>query len=93
MRDPYAIIKTMQVTEKGSRLGLANKYLFVVAPEANKHEIKRAVETLFKVKVARVNTMNCRGKLKRLRTARYGLTPDWKRAIVTLHPEHKIELG
>lgn len=93
MNDPYGIIKTMQVTEKGSRQGGAGKYLFIVNPAANKPEIKRAVETLFKVKVARVNTMNYRGKHKRLRTMKYGMTADWKRAVVTLQEGQKIEIG
>lgn len=93
MNDPYGIIKTMQVTEKSSGHGGAGKYFFVVDPAANKLEIKRAVESLFKVKVARVNTMNCRGKRKRLRTMKYGMTADWKRAIVTLQEGHKIEIG
>ena len=91
-RDPYGIIQTLQVTEKGTRLGALNQYFFVVAPWANKPEIKRAVEELFKVKVARVNTLNCRGKKKKLRTMQYGMTSSWKRAVVTLK-EGKIDLG
>jgi large subunit ribosomal protein L23 len=94
MKDAYRIVKTLQVTEKGSRLTAAgNKYLFVVDPGANKLEIKRAVEELFKVDVLRVNTMNYRGKRKRLRTMHYGMTPRWKRAVVTLKAGQKIDLG
>jgi len=92
MKDPHGIIKTMQVTEKGTRLGEANKYFFVVDPRANKIEIKYAVETLFKVKVASVNTLNYRGKQKRQRSMKYGMTPNWKRAIVTLQKDQKIEI-
>jgi large subunit ribosomal protein L23 len=94
MRDTFAIIKTLQVTEKGSRLSATgNKYQFIVDPAANKLDIKRAVEQLFKVEVVKVNTMNYRGKKKRLRTMRYGMTADWKRAVVTLKEGNKIEVG
>ena len=93
MKDPHAIIKTMQVTEKGARLtATERKYLFIVDPSANKVEIKRAVETLFKVGVEKVNTMNYRGKKKRQRTVRFGETAGWKRAMVTLKEGNKIDL-
>lgn len=94
MKIANAVIKTLEVTEKGTRLsGTENKYFFMVEPEANKVEIKRAVEALFKVSVVRVNTMNYRGKLKRQRSVHYGRTPDWKRAVVTLKAGEKIDLG
>jgi large subunit ribosomal protein L23 len=94
MKSVNDIIKTLEVTEKGTRLaGTENKYFFVVSPSANKLEIKRAVETLFKVSVVRVNTMNYHGKLKRQRTVHYGRTPCWKRAVVTLKTGEKIDLG
>ncbi len=94
MKSANDIIRTLQVTEKGTRLGGAeNKYFFLVAPSANKVEIKRAVETLFKVSVVQVNTMNYRGKLKRQRTVHFGRTPAWKRAVVTLKAGDKIDLG
>ena len=73
-------------------LGEANKYLFQVAPDSNKVEIKRAVESLFDVKVSQVNTMNYTGKRKRQRTAKYGKRPDWKRAVVTLAEGNRIDL-
>lgn len=94
MKDPSAVIRTLQVTEKGSRLTSAeNKYFFLVDPGANKLEIRRAVESLFKVRVARVNTMNYQGKRKRHpRMQRAGATSAWKRAIVTLK-EGKIEIS
>ncbi|MDA3797881.1 MAG: 50S ribosomal protein L23 [Kiritimatiellae bacterium] len=78
------IINRIQLTEKSTDLGEANKYFFKVAPNANKIEIKTAIEELYGVKVDSVNTMNYTGKKKRLRTIRYGKKPDWKRAIVTL---------
>jgi large subunit ribosomal protein L23 len=81
-------------TEKGTRLQeAANQYAFEVAREANKMEIRTAVEQQFGVKVKDVNTMNRRGKAKRLRTQKYGKTSDWKRAVVTLQAGQKIELA
>lgn len=59
------------------------KYTFKVAKDANKIEIAKAVEELFGVKVAKVNTMNCRGRQKRM-GMHVGMTPSWKKAIVTL---------
>ena len=59
------------------------KYTFKVAKDANKIEIAKAVEELFGVKVAKVNTMNCRGRQKRMGMS-VGVTPAWKKAIVTL---------
>ncbi len=92
MKDSRSIIKKIQVTEKGTLLGEASKYLFEVAPDSNKVEIKRAVESLFDVKVSQVNTMNYTGKRKRQRTAKYGKRPDWKRAVVTLAEGNHIDL-
>ena len=88
------IIKGMLVTEKGTRLKEAhNQYSFEVARDANKLEIKNAVEQTFKVKVAEVNTMRRQGKAKRLRTQAYGKTSEWKRAVVTLAAGQSIELA
>ena len=86
MKAPQDIILKPVITER-SMDGLAleenKKYTFKVAKDANKIEIKQAVEKLFDVKVAKVNTMNCRGRVKRV--GRFvGKTPDWKKAIVTL---------
>lgn len=93
MKNQFATVQTMLVTEKGTRLGEGNKYLFRVAREANKIEIKRAIETLFKVGVVSVNTMMVKGKRKRERTVRFGRQPDWKKAVVTLKEGDKIDLG
>jgi large subunit ribosomal protein L23 len=92
MKAPEMIIKKVQLTEKGVALTeKANKYFLEVARDANKIEIKKAVEKLFNVKVAKVNTMNYEGKKKRSRSFRYGKRPDWKRAVVTLQEGYKIE--
>ena len=85
MTDPYDIIHAVLVTEKGTELAdTHNQYTFRVARGSNKIEIRQAVESLFDVKVASVNVMNRRGKRKRLRRAKLGSRPDWKKAIVTL---------
>ena len=76
------IIKPI-ITEKSMGGLQENKYTFKVAKNANKIEIAKAVEELFGVKVASVNTMNCRGRAKRVGLNR-GVTPSWKKAIVTL---------
>jgi large subunit ribosomal protein L23 len=88
------IIKRMLMTEKGTRLKeTANQYSFEVDRGANKVEIRRAVEEQFGVKVKDVNTMTRKGKAKRLRTASYGRTSAWKRAIVTLQDGQNIEMA
>lgn len=93
MKKPGIIIEKLQLTEKATNLAeTQNKYFFRVAPTANKLEIKRAVEDIFKVSVASVNTMRYRGKKKRERTWRYGQKSDWKRAVVTLKEGSKIDL-
>jgi large subunit ribosomal protein L23 len=93
MKAAGEIVRRMQVTEKGTELLDQNKYLFEVHPAANKIEIRRAVEELFKVTVTGVNTMNYAGKRKRERTVRFGRRPDWKRAVVTLKEGDSIDLA
>jgi large subunit ribosomal protein L23 len=78
-------------TEKGSNLLIHNKYLFSVAKDSNKIDVKRAVEDIYKVKVDSVNMMNKKGKKRRVRY-RQGQTSSWKKAIVTLEPDNKIEV-
>ena len=93
MKNSGAIVKRIQLTEKAATLAeKQRKYFFEVASSANKIEIKRAVEELFKVSVAAVNTMGYLGKMKRERASRYGRRPDWKRAVVTLKEGSKIEV-
>ncbi|MBE3574786.1 MAG: 50S ribosomal protein L23 [Firmicutes bacterium] len=78
------------VTEKSTdQMGKNNKYTFYVAPDANRTEVKQAVEKLFKVTVLKVNVIRGEGKRKRL--GRYeGKRPDWKKAVVTLKPGDRI---
>lgn len=93
MKNSADIIKKVLLSEKGMILSEEqNKYMFSVAMDANKVEIKRAVEELFSVRVMAVNTMRRKGKKKRLRTARYGTTAASKRAVVTLHADDSINL-
>ena len=81
------IIKPL-LTEKGYD-GIADKkYTFIVAKSANKTQIKLAVEKLFNVSVDSVNTVNCKGKLKRMGRSS-GYTPDYKKAIVQLTADSK----
>ena len=81
------IIKPV-LTEKGFAEVADKKYAFIVKKDANKTEIKIAVEKLFGVKVANVNTVNCKGKLKRM-GRNEGYRPDWKKAIVTVTEDSK----
>ncbi len=92
MSDPRSIIKRALITEKGTVLReLRNQYIFEVARDANKIDIKRAIEKVFSVQVEQVRTQQLRGKIRR--TGRFvGKRSDWKKAIVTLKPDHKIEL-
>ena len=91
--NPFEIIKTVRLTEKGTRQGERyNKYTVVADPRANKLQIKRAVEELFKVKVVQVNTLNVRGKLRRQRRPDQGRSANWKKAVVTLKKGDKIVL-
>jgi len=87
----HDIIKNMIRTEKGSEMLVDNKYVFRVDKRANKIEVKSAVETIYKVKVASVNIMNMKGKKKRVRFHQ-GMTASWKKAIVTLHADNRIEV-
>ena len=85
----YDVILKPVITEKSMEAMGEKKYTFYVHPEANKFQIKTAVERLFEgMKVARVNTMNVRGKKKR-RGMTFGFTAKRKKAIVTLTPDSK----
>lgn len=91
MRDLHQIIRRPLITEKGTDLkDHANQYLFEVAWDANKIEIKRAVESLFRVNVLQVRTLSVKGKKKRV--GRFvGRTPGWKKAVATLKAGESIE--
>jgi large subunit ribosomal protein L23 len=90
MKAYHHLIKGSIITEKTHQLrAVGNKVTFRVAVKANKIEIRKAVEELFKVKVLAVNTIQMKGKKKRLGRSE-GVRPDWKKAIVTLAPGEKI---
>ena len=94
MKDPYSVVRTVRITEKGTaQTEASNQYQVVVDKRANKLDVKRAVEQLFKVKVVRVNTMHVRGKARRCRTPFEGRAPNWKKAVVTLKKDDKITLA
>jgi len=94
MNEPNDIIETVCLTEKATLLAeKENKYVFRVAPHANKIQIRQAIEKLFKKTVLDVNTCNYAGKKKRERTASFGRKAHWKKAIVTLKEGDKIELA
>jgi large subunit ribosomal protein L23 len=89
----FEIIKTVRLSEKGTRQSdLLNQYTVVADTRANKTQIRKAVQDLFKVKVVKVNTLNVRGKARRQRTSQAGRAPNWKKAIVTLKEGDKISL-
>ena len=89
----YQIIKRPHISEKSALLGdAANQAVFQVATDANKSEIKQAVEQLFNVKVADVRTVNMKGKSKRMGMRR-GRRSDWKKAYVSLEQGHEIDLA
>jgi large subunit ribosomal protein L23 len=93
MKDSFDQIQTVILTEKATLLSEKhNQYVFRVNPSANKLEIKRAIELLFKKTVLDVNTANFAGKKKRERTANFGRRAHWKKAVVTLKEGEKLDL-
>lgn len=87
----FDVVRRPRITEK--TVHLQNKldtYTFEVHPDANKVQVRQAVEELFKVKVKKVTTVNCRGKRRRTRLST-GTTPAWKKAYVTLAQGERIE--
>jgi large subunit ribosomal protein L23 len=88
--EPHQVIVKPLVTEKGMHRSTRNNaYAFEINRLATKDDVRRAVETLFEVKVLKVATQNRKGKPRRTRF-RGGVTKDWKKAIVTLDAEHRI---
>ena len=85
----YDIIIRPVITERSMAAVADKKYVFEVAKSAGKIEIKKAVEEIFGVKVAAVNTVTMRGKAKRLGAARPGMTKSWKKAYVQLTADSK----
>ena len=93
MEDPRDVIIEPVVSEKSYALMEVGVYTFIVHPDANRIEIRSAVEEIFGVRVAKVNTLNRRGKRKRnRRSPSFGSRPDSKRAIVTLVGDDRIDL-
>ncbi len=92
MTDLYDIVRIPRVTEKGTRLKEKNNMLtFEVRKDANKLQVRKAIEGIFKVKVVEVTTVNLSGKKKRV-GQRLGRRSDWKKAYVTLKPGEKIDI-
>jgi large subunit ribosomal protein L23 len=88
---PHQILLRPLVTEKGMhRSTRYNQYAFEINTLASKDDVKKAVEELFDVKVLKVRTQNRKGKPRRHKF-RYGYTKNWKKAIVSLDPEHRID--
>ena len=92
VRDPRDLLLSPVISEKSYGLLDDNQYTFVVLPEANKTQIKIAVEQIFDVKVLAVNTLNREGKRKRARGNRMGQRKTTKRAIVSVAPGQRIEI-
>ena len=89
MANVYDIIIRPIITERSMEATSTKKYVFEVAPTAGKIEIKNAVEQIFGVKVAKVNTLNMYGKEKRTGRFPAGRRPSWKKAMVTLTEDSK----
>lgn len=88
MKSVYDVIKRPVITERTTDMMASKRYVFEVDLRANKTEIKKAVEAIFKVKVSKVNTLRMPAKPKRY--GRYsGYTSEWKKAVVQLTPESK----
>jgi large subunit ribosomal protein L23 len=86
------ILREPVISEKGWRLQEENKYVFEVHPKANKNQIKRAVEHLFKVKVLKVWTLNMPSKPRTKKFYQHGEVPGWKKAVVQVAPGQRIEV-
>ena len=90
--EPTKIVNKPLITEKSTmEAERYNRYAFEVDPRANKLEIQEAIRRLYSVRVAKVRTQRRRGKFRRTRFG-WGKTRDWKRAVVELHPDDRIEL-
>ena len=89
MKTAYDIIKRPIITEQSMAATAEKKYTFEVAKDANKIEIAKAVEEIFNVKVAKVNTLNVQGKEKRMGRYPAGRRASWKKAMVTLTADSK----
>jgi large subunit ribosomal protein L23 len=90
--NPLSVLVRPLITEKATRLHGENKYAFQVQAHANKTQVKAAVEKGFDVKVTAVNIMVMKGKPYRARGNRMNHRGDWKKAVVTLAPDNKLEI-
>lgn len=90
MKDNFTILKQPKISEKSFKLADSDQYVFLVDKNANKIEIRKAVETAFKVNVLSINTETIKGKLKRFGRI-YGKRSDYKKAIVKIKKGQKIE--
>lgn len=89
----YGVVRRPVVTEKSSAMqGMNNQFSFEIASTANKSEVKKAIETLFSVKVEKVNIVSMRGKARRM-FGRPGQTKPWKKAVVTLRQGDSIDIA
>jgi large subunit ribosomal protein L23 len=88
----YEVLRRPMMTERNTDLMQEGRYTFEVAPDANKIQIKEAVERTFDVTVLAVNTLNVHRKRTRERTRFRGYRPGWKKAIVTLAPGDRLEI-
>jgi len=94
--DARDVIISPRITEKSMAGAIGQQYTFVVHPDATKTQIRHAIEEIFSVNVTKVNTVNVRGKsrnFQRKGVRTHGKQSDFKKAIVTLKPGQKIELG
>ncbi|OGP58206.1 MAG: 50S ribosomal protein L23 [Deltaproteobacteria bacterium RBG_13_61_14] len=92
MKDLYQVIRRPVVTEKSERLGAKeNSVVFEVHRQATKHDIQRAVEKIFNVKVKRVRTLRMAKKRRRIQRGYALKKPSWKKAVVTLAEGHRID--
>ena len=89
MKSLHDVVVRPIITEDSMEMARNRKYVFEVRKDCNKVEIKEAVEKLFKVEVANVNTLNVPGKQKRLGNRPQGSTSTWKKAFVTLTPDSR----
>lgn len=87
----YEVLRRPLITEKNTMLGAQNKFTFEVAKDANKIQIRQAVEAMFNVEVNDVNVSRVHGKMRRVGRS-HGMTRAWKKAVVTLKPGQRIDL-
>lgn len=91
LNQPALLIKQAWISERAGDLSVLGKYVFIVEKKANKPEIKKAIESIYKVNVVDVNVINVKGKTKRLGRS-IGRTSAYKKAVVTLKNGQKIDI-